>query len=270
MKFNENFNIAEQSFKNLRNELVEEISKIDGNSFEMTEWNHQGGGGGIISKIRGSVIEKGGVNISSVSGKFKNEMIGKIPGTSNENPNYLATGISVVLHPLSPKIPSMHFNTRFLKTSNEWFGGGMDLTPALEFEDNKTYHQGLKSLCDHYDSTYYDKFSKWCNEYFFLHYRKEPRGIGGIFFDNLNTKNWVEDFEFVKEVGVYFKNFVKKTLLKLKDLEWTEEEKEIQLKKRSRYVEFNLLHDRGTKFGLETGGNIDAILMSMPPLAKWE
>ena len=125
-------------------------------------------------------------------------------------------------------------------------------------------------MCDHYDSTYYDKFSKWCNEYFFLHYRKEPRGIGGIFFDNLNTNNWVEDFEFVKEVGVYFKNFVKKTLLKLKDLEWTEEEKEIQLKKRSRYAEFNLLYDRGTKFGLETGGNIDAILMSMPPLAKWE
>ena len=192
-----------------------------------------------------------------------------IPG-AKENPNYNATGISIVLHPISPKIPSMHFNTRFIKTNQEWFGGGMDITPCLEFSSEEKYHKGLEILCNKYDKVYYSKFKKWCDDYFFLKHRNEPRGIGGIFFDYLQTGDWGKDFEFVQDVGSYFHQFIEKTLLSLKDEKWNEEEKKKQLHKRSRYAEFNLLYDRGTKFGLETGGNIDAILMSMPPLAAWE
>ncbi len=260
---------AKEWFEKLRNEIIETIQEIDGKKFDITNWKHHSDGGGKMSKLRGNIIEKGGVNISSVSGKFNNEMIGKIPGT-DENSFYKATGISVVLHPISPKIPSMHFNTRFLQTKREWFGGGMDITPCITFNDEKNYHASLKKMCEKFDKKYYPKFKKWCDEYFFLPHRNESRGIGGIFFDYLNSNDFVNDFDFVKEVGIFFKNFVKKTLNELKDQEWSNDEKEIQLKKRSRYVEFNLLHDRGTRFGLETGGNIDAILMSMPPLAKWD
>jgi len=265
----ERFNKAKNWFENLREEIINVIQNIDSKEFIISNWNHKSGGGGKMSKIIGNVIEKGGVNISTVSGKFNNEMVSKIPGAQN-NPNYKATGISIVLHPLSPKIPSMHFNTRFLQTEKEWFGGGMDLTPCLPFEGEQEYHLLLEKMCNTFDNKYYSKYKKWCDEYFFLHHRNEPRGIGGIFFDYLNTDNWENDFEFVKQVGIFFKHFVIKTLNKLKDEKWSLEEKELQLKKRSRYVEFNLLHDRGTRFGLETGGNIDAILMSMPPLAQWD
>ena len=263
------FNLAKEWFETLRNQIIESIQEIDGNEFKITKWNHKHEGGGIMSKITGNVIEKGGVNISSVSGNFNKNMLDKIPGIET-NTYYKATGISIVLHPLSPKIPSMHFNTRFLNTEKKWFGGGMDITPSLPFSDEKKYHKLLKEMCDKFDLNYYEKYKKWCDEYFFLKHRNEPRGIGGIFFDYLNTNNWENDFEFVKQVGIFFKYFVIKTLNKLKDEKWSLEEKELQLKKRSRYVEFNLLHDRGTRFGLETGGNIDAILMSMPPLAKWD
>tara|TARA_B100001029_G_C15003349_1_gene419532 strand:+ start:133 stop:939 length:807 start_codon:yes stop_codon:yes gene_type:complete len=264
-----NFNLAAEWFETLRNEIVQMIEEIDGKKFIIKEWEHLQGGGGKISKINGNIIEKGGVNISSVLGSFDKKMIDKIPGTK-KNPSYKATGISVVLHPLSPKIPSMHFNTRFLKTQKQWFGGGMDITPCLPFQLEQEYHKSLQEMCDSFDKNYYDKYKKWCDEYFYLPHRKEPRGIGGIFFDYLNTKDLEKDFEFVKQVGLFFKGFVMTTLNKLKNEKWTVDEKEIQLKKRSRYVEFNLLHDRGTRFGLETGGNIDAILMSMPPIAKWE
>tara|TARA_Y100000590_G_scaffold428854_1_gene540641 strand:- start:3 stop:809 length:807 start_codon:yes stop_codon:yes gene_type:complete len=263
------FDLAKEWFENLRNEIVNTIQEIDGNEFLITNWKHASGGGGKMSKIKGNIIEKGGVNISSVSGNFSKEIIGKIPGTENYR-SYKATGISVVLHPLSPKIPSMHFNTRFLKTQKEWFGGGVDMTPCLPFEDEKKYHDLLEEKCKKFDKEYYPKFKKWCDEYFFLPHRNEPRGIGGIFFDYLESDDWKKDFEFVKEIGIFFKDFIKYTLNKSKNYEWSNDEKEIQLLKRSRYVEFNLLHDRGTKFGLETGGNIDAILMSMPPLARWE
>ena len=265
----EKFNITREWFESLRDQIIEMIQEIDGKEFAVTNWNHKEEGGGRMSKIKGNIIEKGGVNISSVSGKFNKEMIDKIPGTK-KNLSYKATGISIVLHPISPKIPSMHFNTRFLNTEKQWFGGGMDVTPCLPFPDEKHYHKLLKEMCDKFDDTYYLKFKKWCDEYFFLTHRNEPRGIGGIFFDYLDTNNWEEDFKFVKAVGLFFKEFVKNTLNKLKNEKWSDEEKDIQLKKRSRYVEFNLLHDRGTRFGLETGGNIDAILMSMPPLAKWD
>ena len=265
----EKFYKAKKWFEQLREEMVDLIQNIDGNEFTVTNWKHKSEGGGKMSKIYGNIIEKGGVNISSVSGNFDSEMIKNIPGTENDS-FYKATGISIVLHPLSPKIPSMHFNSRFIKTNQEWFGGGMDITPCLVFDDEEKYHKGLEALCNKYDKSYYPKFKKWCDDYFFLKHRNEPRGIGGIFFDYLQTGDWGKDFEFVQDVGVYFQKFVSNTLVTLKDEKWNDEDKKIQLIKRSRYAEFNLLYDRGTKFGLETGGNIDAILMSMPPLAKWE
>ena len=263
------FEKAKKWFEELRNNLVLDIEKIDNKKFIITNWDHKDEGGGTMSKIQGKIIEKGGVNISTVAGKFGKNMRGKVPGIEN-NSSYKATGISVVLHPQSPHIPSMHFNTRFLETEKEWFGGGMDITPCLNFKNETNYHFSLESLCKKYNTDYYTKFKKWCDEYFYLPHRNEPRGIGGIFFDYLDSDNWEKDFDFVQEVGNFFHQFSLKTIIELKDLSWSEDEKNKQLLKRSRYVEFNLLHDRGTKFGLETGGNIDAILMSMPPLAKWE
>tara|TARA_Y100000768_G_scaffold372133_1_gene339517 strand:- start:118 stop:921 length:804 start_codon:yes stop_codon:yes gene_type:complete len=262
------FNQAKDWFEDLRNQLINTVTEIDGNEFVKTNWKHIHDGGGTMSKIQGPVVEKGGVNISTVSGELNNEMQNKIPG-AKKDPKYKATGISVVLHPMSPKIPSMHFNTRFLMTAKKWFGGGMDITPALNFNKIDDYHNGLKFICDEYSPDKYSEFKKWCDDYFYLPHRKEPRGAGGIFFDYLKN-NWEDDFEFIKKIGIYFNNFVKNTLTDLKSEKWSEEDKNIQLVKRSRYAEFNLLHDRGTKFGLETGGNIDAILMSMPPLAKWD
>ena len=262
------FDQAKNWFENLRNQLIKIISEIDGNEFINTNWDHRHEGGGTMAKIKGLVVEKGGVNISTVSGKFNSEMQNKIPG-AKKDPQYKATGISVVLHPVSPKIPSMHFNTRFLMTTEKWFGGGMDITPCLDFKSLDSYHDGLEKICNGYDPKKYLEFKKWCDDYFYLPHRNEPRGAGGIFFDYLKN-NWETDFKFIKNIGNYFRDLVETTLLELKDEKWTEEEKNIQLIKRSRYAEFNLLHDRGTKFGLETGGNIDAILMSMPPLAKWD
>ena len=263
------FNTAKDWFEKLRENLIKTIESIDGNNFEITNWDHKDDGGGMMSKIKGNIIEKGGVNISSVGGSFNETMRDTIPG-AKENPNYNATGISVVLHPISPKIPSMHFNTRFIKTTQEWFGGGMDVTPCLKFNNEEKYHKGLENLCNKFDKSYYPKFKKWCDDYFFIKHRNESRGIGGIFFDYVQTGDWGRDFEFVQEVGMYFHKFIKDTLITLKDEQWNEEDKKKQLVKRSRYAEFNLLYDRGTKFGLETGGNIDAILMSMPPQASWE
>ena len=264
-----NFKKAQEWFENLRDEIVNNIEKLEKNKFEVVLWNHSEKGGGKMSKISGKIIEKGGVNISTVGGQFKKEYADKIPGTKNSL-YYNATGISVVLHPFSPQIPSMHFNTRYLETEKSWFGGGIDITPCLFFDYEKNFHTKLKNICDKYNNQYYDKFSKWCDEYFYLHHRKEPRGIGGIFFDNISSEKWEDDFAFVKDVGLFFKDYSLYIIEKLNQKKWSDKEKEIQLKKRSRYVEFNLLYDRGTRFGLETGGNIDAILMSMPPLAKWE
>ena len=263
------FITAKDWFEKLRDDLIETIESIDENKFEITNWNHKGEGGGKMSKIKGKIIEKGGVNISTVSGTFNETMRESVPG-AKENPNYNATGISVVLHPVSPKIPSVHFNTRFIMTSHEWFGGGMDVTPCLIFDSEEKYHKGLENLCDKYDKDYYPKFKKWCDEYFYLKHRKEPRGIGGIFFDYLNNDNFENDFLFVREVGSFFHTYVDKIITLNKDKNWTNKDRELQLIKRGRYIEFNLLYDRGTKFGLETGGNTDAILMSLPPLAAWE
>ena len=168
------FNKAQEWFEDLRDQLLNIITEIDGNKFIKTSWNHKHDGGGTMSKIKGPIVEKGGVNVSTVSGKFNSEMQNKIPGAKT-NPSYKATGISVVLHPMSPKIPSMHFNTRFLMTTEQWFGGGMDITPSLDFDKIDDYHNGLKIICEDYSPNKYYEFKKWCDEYFYLPHRKEPR-----------------------------------------------------------------------------------------------
>ena len=262
------FVVAKKWFEKLRDQLVKSLENLGTNKFVVTEWDHKFDGGGKMSKLKSLFIEKGGVNISTVSGNFEEDMVGKVPGTSNDS-SYKATGISVVLHPHSPHIPSMHFNTRYIQTEQEWFGGGMDITPCLPYEDEKNYYQTKKKMCNQFNKSYYPEYKKWCDDYFYLPHRKEPRGIGGIFFDYSHSDDWGKDFKFIQATGNFFHDYSVSTIKKFKDKKWNEEEKNIQLIKRGRYAEFNLLHDRGTRFGLETGGNIDAILMSMPPLAKW-
>jgi coproporphyrinogen III oxidase len=171
----------------------------------------------------------------------------------------------------SPLVPAVHMNTRFIVTSKNWFGGGADLTPVFpNTDDTKDFHLAFKQVCDAYDADYYAKFSKWCDEYFYLPHRKETRGVGGIFYDYLDTGSWEKDFAFTQDVGKAFNAIYCDIVRRHKDKTWTEEQREQQLRKRGRYVEFNLLHDRGTKFGLMTGGNTEAILMSLPPVAKWD
>jgi coproporphyrinogen III oxidase len=220
--------------------------------------------------LYGDVFEKVGVNVSTVHGKFSSKFKKQIPGAGKSG-KFWASGISVVAHMNSPFIPSFHFNTRFIVTESSWFGGGMDMTPAFKDIKNKnTLHQNLKKMCDMHNKKYYKKFSKECDEYFYLPHRKETRGDGGIFFDRLNTKRFENDFAFVKDTGKSFIEIVPKIISRNIKKKWTKDDKRKQEIKRGRYAEFNLLYDRGTKFGLETDGNIDAILMSMPPKAIWK
>jgi len=227
-------------------------------------------GGGTYSIIEdGLVFDKVGVNFSEVQGKFHSKFRSQILG-AKKNPNYWASGISVVAHMKNPKIPAIHFNTRFIVTSNNWFGGGMDSTPCInDHEEEKNFHSKIKLMCNKYNKNYYPKYKKWCDNYFYLPHRKESRGIGGIFFD-YKKNNWEKDFSFVKNVGLCFIDCAKTIIKRKIKTSWTKKQKDIQLLKRGRYVEFNLLYDRGTKFGLGTGGNVEAILMSLPPKAKWK
>ena len=266
-----NKKISSTWFKELRNQMVGSIEKIDGSRFKEKIWERQGGGGGLMSTLKGNVFEKVGVNISKVHGEFTEEFRKNMPGT-DDNPSFWASGISVVAHMKNPKIAAAHFNTRYIVTaSKSWFGGGCDLTPAIpEDEETNAFHSGLEKTCNQHDRQYYPKFKKECDEYFFLKHRDEKRGIGGIFFDYLNTSDFEKDLNFIKDVGQFFANFVNSNTLRKKDMNYNEEDIEKLSHKRSRYVEFNLLYDRGTLFGLKTGGNIDAILMSMPPEAKWK
>ena len=255
-------------FIKLQNIICDNIEKLEKEhnskaKFKKNKWKN-----GEFRIIEGKVIEKGGVAFSNVKGKFSKEFAKKIPGTKN-NQNFWSSGVSVVLHAKNPKIPAMHFNTRFICTKKSWFGGGMDVTPSIKDNKEKKYfHNKLKKMCNKHNKKYYSKYKKWCDEYFYLPHRKELRGIGGIFFD-YKMDNWEKDFLFVKDVGITFANLVKEIIGNKMLLKWKKKESEIQLLKRGRYVEFNLLYDRGTQFGLNTGGNTKAILMSLPPMATW-
>ena len=262
-------------FKLLQNAICDDIVKLERNKFKFksTSWKRNTkkdeGGGEYRILSNGKIFEKVGVNYSKVYGKFPKKFQKNILG-AEKDPSFWASGISVVMHMQNPHIPAMHFNTRFICTKKNWFGGGMDVTPAIkDINEKNNFHQKLKLMCDQHNKKYYAKYKKWCDEYFYLPHRDESRGIGGIFFD-YKKDNFEKDFKFVRDVGVTFQMLFNNIIRKKISKKWTLKEKEKQYTKRGRYAEFNLLYDRGTKFGLQTGGNVEGILMSLPPIAKWK
>jgi len=265
--------ITEEWFSYLQVQICKEFEFMERNKFKFSKriWKkkRKSEGGGISFLLTGGrIFDKVGVNKSTVTGVFPKKFRTQIFG-AEKNGKYWASGISVVAHMKNPKIPAIHFNTRFIVTSKEWFGGGIDVTPSHEdSKEKEIIHKNLKSVCSK-NKKNYKKYKKWCDQYFYLPHRKETRGIGGIFFD-YETKDWIKNFKFVREVGLSFIEISKLIINRKKKLKWTKKDKEKQFLKRGRYVEFNLLYDRGTKFGLNSGGNTDSILMSLPPQAKWK
>lgn len=274
-------------FRTLRDRICAEFETIEHELassaaapgvFRRTPWNREQGGGGEMSIMKGRVFEKVGVNISTVSGEFSEQFRKEIPGAS-EMPHFWASGISLVAHLCSPKIPAVHMNTRMIVLGNPenpdtvklWFGGGADLNPMVPVaQDTGDFHAAFKETCDRFDPEYYPRFKTWCDDYFMIKHRNEARGVGGIFYDYINSGDWPADFAFTQAVGETFLSVYPKLVRRHLNEAWTAEERHHQLTKRGRYVEFNLLYDRGTRFGLMTGGNPDAILMSLPPEAVWE
>ena len=273
--------LTSQWFSFLQHKIVEEFQNLESEFskknrtkvkyFKKNFWKKKDpkdGGGQYYILKNGQVFDKVGVNHSTVGGIFQKNYKSNIPGTK-KNQTYWASGVSVVAHMRNPKIPAVHFNTRFVVTSKKWFGGGMDVTPSLkDSNEKKLVHKNLKLVCNNNKKSY-KNYKKWCDDYFLIKHREETRGIGGIFFDYL-YKDWENNFKFVRDVGIGFIDITKMLIEKKRFLKWTKKQKHNQLIKRGKYVEFNLLYDRGTKFGLNTGGNIDAIFMSLPPDAKWK
>ena len=262
-------------FISLQEIICSEIIKIEKKNakFKTKEWRRndskdEGGGKSRVLE-NGDIFDKVGVNFSEVYGKFSKEFKNKIPGTEKVN-KFWASGISIVMHMKNPHVPAIHFNTRYIYTDHGWFGGGIDVTPCFNDKNvKKILFKELKKVCDRQNKNTFKKYKKWCDEYFYLPHRKEARGIGGIFFD-YKKDNWKKDFSFVRELGISFIKIFNKIISARKNKKWNKSQKNIQFLKRGRYVEFNLLYDRGTKFGLQTGGNVEAILMSLPPTAKWK
>ena len=264
------------SFESLEDDNQGPLSDRAPGRFERKSWDRTNqsdgapGGGGVMSIMRGGrVFEKVGVNISTVFGSFSEEFAKNIPG-ADEDPRFFATGISLVAHMNSPRVPAVHMNTRFIATTKSWFGGGADLNaPLPNTQDTADFHAALKACCDKHGEDYYDRYKKWCDEYFYIPHRNKARGEGGIFYDQLNSGDWNSDFTFTKDVGRTFNDIYPALVRRHMNESWTEEERETQLVYRGHYAEFNLAIDRGTKYGIQSGRRIESVLASLPPIAKW-